>query len=231
MSIKINQILQKYETMKTDYRIIRNFGPSIFKVIIPEMIVNNINKYVDEVIKDKARSKKQNAGESLVGDVTQEIQLETDFMDKVGWTNFLEKCTTKWIELAMDKKITKFKVIESWVVRQFENEYNPLHWHSGHISGAGFLKVPKSLGAHTQQKSKVDYFGGQLELAHGTKMFMCQSTFPIRPKVGEFYFFPNYMMHTVYPFKNSNQERRSISFNALVDESVYNVYGKEVEKI
>ena len=37
-------------------------------------------------------------------------------------------------------------------------------------------------------------------------------------------FFPNYMMHTVYPFKNTNEERRSISFNAKVDEHVYNVY-------
>ena len=216
--------------MKTDYNLIRNFGPSIFKVIIPDPIVNNINRYVDDVIRDKSKAEKLNAGESLVGDVTQEIQLENDFMDKVGWSNFLQKCASKWIELAMDKKVTKFKIIESWVVRQFENEYNPVHWHSGHISGAGFLKVPKSLGEHTQKKDKVDYFGGQLELVHGTKMFMSQSTFPIKPKVGEFFFFPNYMMHTVYPFKNSNEERRSISFNAVVDESIYNVYGKELEK-
>jgi len=31
-------------------------------------------------------------------------------------------------------------------------------------------------------------------------------------------------MHTVYPFKNSNEERRSISFNAKIDNSIYNVY-------
>ena len=40
-------------------------------------------------------------------------------------------------------KITKFNLIDSWVVRQFKNEYNPIHWHSGHISGVGYLKVPK----------------------------------------------------------------------------------------
>ena len=43
-------------------------------------------------------------------------------------------------------------MIDSWVVRQFKNEYNPIHWHSGHVSGAGFLKVPKNLGDHVQNK-------------------------------------------------------------------------------
>ena len=56
-------------------------------------------------------------------------------------------------------------------------------------------------------------------------MFLCNSTFNITPKVGDFYFFPNYMMHSVYPFSDSNDERRSISFNAKIDDEIYNVYG------
>ncbi len=28
---------------------------------------------------------------------------------------------------------------------QFENEYNPIHYHDGHISGVGYLKIPKFL--------------------------------------------------------------------------------------
>ena len=39
-------------------------------------------------------------------------------------------------------------------------------------------------------------------------------------------FFPNYLMHTVFPFKNTKDERRSISFNAYIDNDIYNVYGK-----
>ena len=48
----------------------------------------------------------------------------------------------------------------------------------------------------------------------------------ITPKVGEFYFFPNYLMHVVYPFLNNKDERRSISFNATIDDKIYDVYGK-----
>ena len=33
-------------------------------------------------------------------------------------------------------------------------------------------------------------------------------------------------MHAVFPFKNSNEERRSISFNAKIDDNLYDVYGR-----
>ena len=56
-------------------------------------------------------------------------------------------------------------------------------------------------------------------------MFLCNSTFKITPKVGDFYFFPNYMMHSVYPFTGSDDERRSVSFNADIDDEIYNAYG------
>ena len=33
-------------------------------------------------------------------------------------------------------------------------------------------------------------------------------------------------MHTVYPFKGTNEERRSVSFNAKIDDDIYNVFEK-----
>ena len=139
---------------------------------------------------------------------------------------FLASCVRKWIEFETKKKVTKFEILDSWVVRQFANEYNPTHWHSGHISGAGFLKVPSTFGKYTQEKKTRRYYGGNLQLLHGSRMFLCPSVLNIVPAVGDFYFFPNYLMHTVFPFKDTNEERRSISFNAKVDDEIYNVYGK-----
>ena len=211
---------------KVDFEIFKSFGPSILKVKIPENIINNLNNYVDQTISDDKKIQKQNLGEGLVGDVTQEFSLERDIMEKTGWGNFLASCVSNWIDMEMKKKITKFKIRKSWIVRQFKNEYNPTHWHSGHISGAGFLKVPNTFGKHVQNKQNRVYRGGNLQLIHGSKMFLCESTFTIVPKVGDFYFFPNYMMHTVFPFKDTNEERRSISFNADIDNEIYNVYGE-----
>mgnify|MGYP001361820401 CR=1 FL=1 len=70
-----------------------------------------------------------------------------------------------------------------------------------------------------------DYRGGYLELIHGARMFLCKSTLDLKPQVGDFYFFPHYLMHAVFPFKGTDDERRSISFNATIDEEIYNVYG------
>ena len=211
---------------KIEYNLIKGFGPSILKVKIPNDIVNSLNSYIDNIVENKSKSKELNHGEKLVGDVTQEFKLEEQIMKESGWGIFLANCVSTWIDLELKKKISKFQLVKWWIVRQFENEYNPTHWHGGHISGAGFLKVPETLRKHVQEKQNREYRGGNLQLIHGSRMFLCHSTMNIVPKVGDFYFFPNYLMHTVFPFKNTKDERRSISFNAYIDNDIYNVYGK-----
>ena len=212
------------------YKIYKPFGPQILEAEIPSDIILKINDYIDNLILDEEKSKKQNLGKHLAGDVTQEFKLEPGFAKSVGWVDFLAKCTFEYILKATNKKITKFNVIDTWVVRQFKNEFNPTHWHGGHVSGAGFLKVPKTFGNFVQDKGDKNYTGGTLNLLHGTRQFLSNSIFQIRPKVGHFYLFPNYMMHTVYPFKGTEEERRSISFNAFIDETVHNVYAEYVKK-
>ena len=209
---------------KIDIKVVRPFGPTYAHVRIPNRILDSLNDYIDNLIKDENKKAKLNFGESLVGDATQEFLIEKEIAEKSGWLNFLGTCIQKWIEIELNKKITKLDVIDTWVVRQFKNEYNPTHWHSGHISGAGFLKVPKTLGKYVQEKNK-DYYGGALQLINGSRMFLSPSVEKIIPKVGDFYFFPHYLMHSVFPFKGTDEERRSISFNAKIDENIYNVYG------
>ena len=210
---------------KVKFEVIRQFGPSVFKIQIPDEILEKLNVYTEKIIKNKKISDQQDHGGALVGDVAQEIRLEKDFMLEIGWIQFLGSCVSKWIEIETKKKVTKFNLKNSWIVRQFKNEYNPTHYHSGHISGAGFLKLPKTFGKHVQEKN-IDYKGGNLQLIHGNRLFLCPSLLDIKPKVGDFYFFPHYLMHTVFPFRGSEEERRSISFNATIDEEIFNVYGK-----
>jgi hypothetical protein len=209
-----------------NYKLLRSFGPSVFKITIPNSIIEILNNYVDQIIKDKKKQTELDFGSKLVGHVTQELILGKEIMEKSGWSRFLSMSVQKWIELETSRKVTKLNINNSWIVRQFQNEYNPTHWHSGHISGAGFLKVPKNLGDHKQKLKVNNYTGGSLQLIHGSKMFLCESILTIKPKVGDFYFFPNYLMHTVYPFSDSDEERRSISFNANIDENIYDVYSR-----
>tara|TARA_B100000700_G_scaffold265988_1_gene304837 strand:+ start:306 stop:944 length:639 start_codon:yes stop_codon:yes gene_type:complete len=209
---------------KNEINIIRPFGPSIGKVAIPIELVDKLNNYVDKIIHDKEKSDQLDFGNKLAGNVKQEFIIEKDFLESSGFLKFLAFVTSNWIKFSDAGEIKKFKIISAWIVRQFKNEYNPLHYHGGHISGVGYLKLPKNFGGTTQSKKATNQ-NGQIALVHGSKMFNSKSIHNIVPKVGEFYLFPNYLMHTVYPFFGNDEERRSVSFNATIDEDIYNVYG------
>ena len=206
-----------------NFQFIRPFGPVICKVTMPKEIVNKLNNYVDQIIKDKKKEEELDHGKNLAGNVQQEFRLEKDFVEDSKWGLFLSSCAKAWIKHVLNQEISKFQLISTWIVRQFQNDYNPIHTHGGHLSGVGYLKVPKSFGEY-HQKDKVNNQNGKLALVHGSKMFMQESTYIVTPKVGDFYFFPNYLMHTVYPFSGTNEERRSVSFNASIDDEIFNVF-------
>ena len=202
-------------------KIFRPFGPSVAKIQLSNEMIDNLNSHIDKIIENEKVSKKLDVGHTLAGNVKQEFYLEPEILKSSGLLNLLASSTKKWIQFSQKVEIKEFNIISSWVVRQFENEYNPVHYHSGHISGVGYLKLPNNYG-ETIQSNKKKNLNGQLSLIHGSKMFNSESVFDILPKVGDFYLFPNYMMHSVYPFYGKD-ERRSLSFNAKIDEKIYNI--------
>ena len=138
-------------------KVIRPFGPSIAKVTIPEDLIKELNDYLDQIVLSDEKIKLQNHGNKLAGNVSQEFRLEKNFINSSGLENFLNQNAKHWIKQTVNKEINKFDIIESWIVRQFENEYNPLHSHSGHISGVGYLKAPDNFG-DTVQKNKYENY-------------------------------------------------------------------------
>ena len=189
---------------------------------MPTEVMDSLNKYIDTTIKDEEKSKELDYGHKLAGNVNQEFRISQEHAKTSGWLNFLGNVAQGYVKQSIGQKITKFNIIETWVVRQFSNEYNPTHWHSGHLSGVGYLKVPSSYG-ETKQKSKTVNLNGNLQLIHGSQQFLSKSLWNIKPELGDFYMFPNYLMHSVFPFTGTDQERRSISFNAVVDLSLIHI--------
>ena len=197
-------------------QILKPFGPSIVKLKIPDEIVNAMNDYTDKIIIDKQKLENLDHGAGLAGNVHQEFLLDINFMKKIDWANFLAKVCSQWVKHHNGRELKDFKIIKSWIVRQFKNEYNPAHHHTGHISGVGYLKVPDNLGT-TSQKNKNVNQNGKLELIDSSPKLMCRGNYIVKPEVGDFYLFPAYLLHTVYPFSGSDDERRSVSFNAALD--------------
>jgi hypothetical protein len=73
-----------------DYKlnIISPFGPSIAKVKIPEKIIKSLNDHVDKIRNNEKLSKKFDAGKSLIGNVTQEINLSPEIIKESGCWHF-----------------------------------------------------------------------------------------------------------------------------------------------
>ena len=140
-------------------------------------------------------------------------------MKKNNWAEFLGKACQEWINKEHNISIKKFEIIASWIVRQFKNEYNPIHFHNGNISGVGYLKIPKNI----TKGSKRLKTNGTIDFIHGSKSFLNNSLFNHNPKVGDMILFPNYLMHTAYPFKRDG-ERRSFSFNIDIDKKTFDVF-------
>ena len=56
---------------------------------------------------------------------------------------------------------------------------------------------------------------GTIDFINGQRGFLSKSIYNVVPKIKELIIFPNYLMHTAYPF-NIEGERRSFSFNAKI---------------
>ena len=131
-------------------KILSPFGPKIAKLKFSPNIIKTINKEVDLIIKKKTLMKKLNYSKKLVGQVKQEFQLPKTFVKK-NLEKTITKEVKKYIKHCLGKTIKKVSIKNFWVVRQFNNEYNPIHFHDGHISGVGYLKIPKNITKGTKR--------------------------------------------------------------------------------
>jgi len=201
-------------------KVISPFGPKIAKLKISNNFIKKLNNEVDKIISKKNLLEKFDYSNKLVGQVKQEFQIPKSFIKK-NLEKTIYNEVNKYIFKSLGKKISKIKIKNFWVVRQFNNEYNPIHYHDGHISGVGYLKIPKFI-LKNRKKISID---GSIDFINGNKMLLSESIYNHQPKVGDLILFPHYLMHTAYPFK-TNGERRSFSFNLEIDKKIANVFKK-----
>jgi len=201
-------------------RILTPFGPKIAMLKFPLSIIKKINLEVDRITKEKELIKKYDYSTNLVGQVKQEIRLPSNFIKKNIY-KYINSSIKGYVKASTGKLTKKMKIINFWVVRQYAHEYNPVHYHDGHVSGVGYLKLPKLLNKD-KKKLKTN---GSIDFINGSKMFLSNSVFNHNPEVGDAILFPNYLMHTAYPFSVEG-ERRSFSFNVEIDSNIANVFRK-----
>ncbi len=188
----------------------RAFGPTLGKTKLSKKIISILNTYIEK----SQLSKKNDYSSKLVSQIKNEIKIPKTIINK-DLSKELIKNIKRYLDKSGVKKIKVIKIINLWVVRQFKNEYNPIHYHEGQLSGVGYLKIPKNMNQNKLVKNKKIKTNGTIDFINGQKNFLSKSIYNLNPKLGDLLIFPNYLMHTAYPF-NVDGERRSFSFNAKI---------------
>ena len=188
----------------------RAFGPTIGKGKLSRKFINTINSQIDKSI----ITKKNDYSSKLASQIKNELKISGNFIKK-NLEKELKVNIKKFLSNENIKNIKEIKILNLWVVRQFKGEYNPIHYHEGDLSGVGYLKLPKGMTNNKMVKNKKLKTNGTIDFINGQKGFLSKSIYNVVPKIKELLIFPNYLMHTAYPF-NIDGERRSFSFNAKI---------------
>jgi len=189
---------------------IKPFGPSIGITRISKSFFNKLNKEFDT----KSGSKKIDYSSKLASQIKKELKISNSFVKK-NLEKELKDNIKRFLINEKIKNIKEIKILNLWVVRQFKGEYNPIHYHEGDLSGVGYLKLPKGMINNKLVKNKKIKTNGTIDFINGQKGFLSKSIYNVVPKLKELIIFPNYLLHTAYPF-NIEGERRSFSFNAKI---------------
>jgi hypothetical protein len=169
-------------------------------------------------------AKLEDYSDQLVGKVSEELAFDDEiiriaqeglgqFVGKYqNYTEYRNSMGAKTLDT--ENNNYGLQIASGWFVRQFENEYNPLHIHTGaRLSCVGYLKLPDGIEEEWEEDYKDHHpSNGHIQFAYGTASGYTCTNFIIKPQVGDFYVFPSQLFHCVYPFYTKG-ERRSFSMN------------------
>ena len=192
------------------YDIYQPFGPSILKVKMPQGYVNLLNAEADKILYDEKLSKKYDWSHNLAGNVKNEIAIDPGKIK--GFPEFLVTMSNQYLTKVLPEWTTDAKVsFRVWVVSQYAGDFNPVHIHDANLSGVAFLKVPPGF---KEEYEKEDHHptAGCLEFLGSIPNHFARHSYIVKPEVWDFYLFPSWLAHQVYPFRCEG-ERRSMAFN------------------
>ena len=202
--------LIKPENLK--FQIEKPFGPSIGRCKLPPELIDDFNNDCNTIVKNEKNIKISDWSHNLVGNVKQELAIGLKVFTK--WSPYFQKLVNAYIKAHPDDHSanhTNIKFESAWYVRSFAGDFNPAHYHTNcHMSCVGYLSLPAGIEKEWETSHKAH--AGGIEMQFGQFQLFSTNTVRMRPEVGDFFLFPWWMYHMVYPFRTKG-ERRSFSFN------------------
>jgi hypothetical protein len=180
------------------------FGPLIGKAEVPAALVAHLNAFADTMV---------TGGKGMEFIVPQHVA----FGDNSSLATQTERLITRYVEHVDGMRVDAVEFQAFWVVSQYLSTPSPVHFHSGDLSGVLYLKVPEIANEPAEEMKTYisNRQAGYINFIHGGRQQFSRSIISFKPKVGDFYIFPGWLLHGAEPFRGTG-ERRSLAFNAFV---------------
>lgn len=219
-------------TTTHDLQLVAPFSPTIMKATMPAGLIEQLNQTADRIVASKDEARARDWSMHLAGAVSIEMRVTDLIRESPGLTGFLYdvartyayRCDNALLhfsgydhteELA-DKKL-RIEIKEGWINDMAPGDYNPVHHHQGCVfSSVGFLRTPPGYEAEFKADKARQNTAGCLQFIDSRSAIGVRNLFTVKPIVGDFYLWPSWMLHCVYPFRSAGT-RRSLAVNlALV---------------
>ena len=182
-------------------------GTIICRFKVPLEVIDEINKDYDNAKDLPAHN------QNLAGKIADEFKV-TDILSENTRALFTT-CFRQYLQ-TIKKPFWHVSLENAWINDMKANEYNPFHFHTSPMTDLGLssvlvLKRPETYGKEysredTPSNGNLEFNGGQQD-----PLSICQLR--VDAKVGQLYVFPYTLLHGVYPFNDTDEIRRTMSFN------------------
>tara|TARA_B100000579_G_scaffold83514_1_gene65127 strand:+ start:332 stop:964 length:633 start_codon:yes stop_codon:yes gene_type:complete len=196
------------EGVKTE---VLTLGEIVVKFEMPKQFIDDINNVFEEKEITTVDWSPQ-----LAGKIKKEKLVNHLLSDNINAT--FQMCFEEYMKRSGSilSQTHQLALNSAWINDMYAGEYNPCHFHASKNSLVGlssvlFLKVPDTYGEEIVNHSNPA--NGHLEFIGGAQHSLSMSQIRLSPKVGDFFVFPYTLVHAVYPFKDTDQVRRTLSYN------------------
>jgi len=202
----------------------------------PPWLDLRLTKEAMDYLWDDINGKQLDARKTLAGNISKSMFIQ----DKDNWfyENVLKECIEylyykDWINyynvhVAKSVPPPIFKLEMFWVNYQKQHEFNPPHDHNGGVgfSFVVFMKIP----THWKEQHALPWLKDvkepmasdfQFLLGHGNAGMQCISIPLSSEDEGRMLFFPAWLVHQVFPFYGTEEERITVSGNITYKDVIY----------
>jgi len=190
---------RKYKTI--------TLGQKILKFDVPKEIIETINNTYES-------NNLSEHNNYLAGKIVNQHRI-TEYLPNTVKDYFTGCFQLYLLENSFVQLPFKVKLLDAWINEMKENEYNPMHTHRGMsyigLSSVLCLKVPNTYG--NEYSTEHSPCNGVLDIIGNNGGMFANNQFRQRLSVGDLFVFPYDINHGVYPFNNTKETRRTMSYN------------------